>query len=383
MIRIFYVIDHLDLGGVEHRLLRLITGLDPQHFLIAVCPLYSGRALENDYRAHTTVFDIHRHGKYDLTCVGRLARVMARFRPHLVHTWQAESNVLGVCAARVARVPVIITSVTSVRPPAERPPRRRRLLRHLRRALAPWTDLTVSNTMAGCRHMAESGRQSRTGCRVVYNGVPRTLCQAPPAAQLAQLREAIGLHPGVPVIGTVGRLVEEKDHRSLLHALRLLRDADIATQTVIVGDGILRDDLATLAHALQLDDTIFFTGARHDVPHLLHLFDLFVLPSHQEGLSNTLLEAMAAGRPTVASALEGTREVITHGVHGLLVPPRDPSRLAAGLRHLLHDGDYARLLATNGQTLVHERFTVERMAQEMAQHYRAQLALKGIAVERS
>ena len=129
------------------------------------------------------------------------------------------------------------------------------------------------------------------------------------------------------------------------------------------------DEVRALAESLGLAGAVHFLGERHDVPDLLNAMDIFVLPSYSEGLSLALLEAMAAGKPVVATAVGGTPEVVTEGDNGLLIPPRDAGALAGALERLLTDLALAQHLGANARTHVREHFSLDRLGREINEIY--------------
>jgi glycosyltransferase involved in cell wall biosynthesis len=166
------------------------------------------------------------------------------------------------------------------------------------------------------------------------------------------------------IIGTVGRLTPVKDQRSLLLALAEMRTAspDIfrRLRAIIVGDGPLRGSLSALVSELGLDDVAWLAGDRKDVPDLLATMDVFVLPSLAEGISNTVLEAMASGLPVIATSVGGNVELVTDGYNGGLVPAGDPVTLAGALKTLLEDAPLRQRQGINSRQTVCERFDWNR-----------------------
>ncbi|RDV84839.1 glycosyltransferase family 4 protein [Ammonifex thiophilus] len=191
------------------------------------------------------------------------------------------------------------------------------------------------------------------------------------------LRE-LPLPAGVPLLGTVARLVPQKGLPCLLEALALL-PAELRPGWLIVGDGPLRQELEDKARALGLSHLVVFAGYRppEEIPSILKVIDIFVLPSLSEGLPLALLEAMAAGKPVVATAVGGIPEVVQEGRTGYLVPPGDAQALARALLSLLESPDRAREMGEAGRKRVEERFSSQRMAQEVMAIYREALAARG------
>jgi sugar transferase (PEP-CTERM/EpsH1 system associated) len=184
-------------------------------------------------------------------------------------------------------------------------------------------------------------------------------------------RRALRLPAHAVVIGAVGRLDPVKDHAGLLEAFTVLRTDQPAAELVIVGDGPCRADLERRIQERGLTGRVHLLGMRQDVPALLRGFDVFVLPSVAEGISNTVLEAMATGLPVVATRVGGNPELLEHGVTGMLVPPGNPLVLAAALRCYVED---ANLRLGHGEAALRRvlaHFTLDRMAQAYRDLYQS------------
>jgi len=163
----------------------------------------------------------------------------------------------------------------------------------------------------------------------------------------------------------VGRLGQEKGHQHLLKAATLVPQATF----VIAGEGPLRESLEAQAKQLGIDGRVKFLGHREDIQDLLAICDVFVLPSLSEGLPVSVLEAMAASKPVVASAVGGNKEVVIHGETGLLVPPADPTALATAIQSILSDPGFAARLAAAGNERVQKQFSAETMVGKITQIY--------------
>ena len=198
--------------------------------------------------------------------------------------------------------------------------------------------------------------------QVIHNGI---LVEPFNGLADAALRASLNGNSQRPIVLTAARLDAQKGHRYLLEAAALVPEA----QFVLAGDGPARSSLEERVQALGLGNRVVFLGYRSDIPELLACCDLFVLPSLYEGLPLSVLEAMAAGKPVIASAVGGTDEAVIPGETGLLVPPADPIALATAIRTLLDDPPLAQRLALNGRARVQREFSAERMVQRVTRVY--------------
>jgi glycosyltransferase involved in cell wall biosynthesis len=188
-------------------------------------------------------------------------------------------------------------------------------------------------------------------------------------------QEVVPLFPmDTRVVGTVGHLAGHKGHRYLLEATRELLQAEPDIRVAIVGDGALRQELEAQAARLGIVEQVYFAGFRRDVPALIRGFEIFVFPSTHEGTPNSVLEAMALGKPVVATRAGGTAEIVQDGITGLVVSPRDPTALAHALLYLLRHPEQGKRFGMAGRKRVEEHFTIEHMAGSTLQAYHRILA---------
>jgi len=387
--RVLFIIATLDRAGAEQQLVRLCVGLDRRRFQPAVSCLTRGGPLERELReARVPVWIAGKRSKYDLTVLARLTRVMRRFRPHLIHTWLFTGNAFGRTAAilafgprirareRAARDtrgphslagPLLIASERAVdiwKTPVHRA---------IDRFLSRFTARVAANCDAVRGFCVDALGIPRGKVAVVRNGIDLAgfdaAARRPPAAPLPTSH---GLH----VLGAVARLSQQKGIEYLLDAFDVLRRRVPDARLWIAGEGEDRRALEERAGRLGIAGHVHFLGHRPDVPALLRRLDLFVLPSLWEGLPNAIIEAMAARRPVVATAVDGTREVVVENETGLLVPPRSPGALASAMVQLLADPRLRRRMGRAGRQRVEAAFSERRMIEQTEALYDEVIGLR-------
>ena len=360
---VLYLITELSTGGAQTALTRLLTRLDRSRFSPAVACLYNGDgAAAQAIRAlGVPVTDLGMAAKWRWDALWRLYRLLRCERPAILHTHLFHANIPGRILGRLAGVPVVICTEHTM---AMESPWRYRLNR--------WTDGLADRIVAVSANV-------RNFCRT-HIGLPEEkLVLIPNGVELPELplpspqetRAALGLPPEGLLLGTVSRLDPAKGIEVLLEALPQVEDAAL----VVIGDGPQRAALESLAARLGLSARVYWAGFQPDVTRWLLAFDLFVQPSHYEGLPTTVLEAMAAGLPVVATAVGGTPEVVVDGVTGLLVPPRDSAALAQAIAALLRDPELRGRMGKAGRERVAQHFSVERMVRKTERLY-AELLLR-------
>ena len=358
-VRVLHVISYLGRGGTEHGVLKLVRGLDSGLFEHRIC---ATRGWDSEFATGQEVTDkVYVAGRPEPTLqfpLFRLLRIIRSYKPHVVHSrnW---GGIEAVLAARLAGVPRVIHSEHGYEQDRfVRLPLRRRLFRRAMYALAD-TVFTVTRELRD--YHARQGWVSPERIQVIYNGVD-TRRFAPCPEVRWRVRQELTLSPRSFVVGTVGRMVPIKDHGTLLKAAELLAERGIDVRVVLVGSGPELGRLKRQAgESPDLNGRIVFPGDSDRVPELLNAMDVFVLSSLGEGMSNTLLEAMACGLPTVASRAGGNPELVEDGQSGLLFSPGDVKGLAKRLEELASNREFARQLGSAARQRAAERFGLERM----------------------
>lgn len=360
--RILFAIATLDRAGAEQQLVRLCLALPERGFEPAVCCLTRGGDLADDLaEAGIPVWVIGKRAKFDLSVIAGLRRRIREFQPDIVHTWLFTSNAFGRVAAWLAHVPILVASerATDIWKTC--------IHRAIDRLLGHVTAAVVVNANAVRRFCIEKIGLPPEKIKVVRNGIDLEAFDR--AAEREPTPPLVAVPQG-PLIGTVGRLSRQKGIPDLLAAFREVSARVPDCRLWIIGDGEDRAKLETLAGALGLRSKVVFLGHRKDVPALLRRLGVFVLSSLWEGLPNVIIEAMAAARPVVATAVDGSVELVEDGVTGRLTPPRDPEALAQEITMLLDDPEMRERMGREGRRRIERDFGLERMVDETAALYR-------------
>jgi len=350
-------------GGAEQILLHTMEGLDRQCWqpvLFHHCRPGNEPLLERARAARVTLRtlpEIHTMG--DIGGLPRFVRALREEKASIFHahlTWPLSCK-YGLLASVLARVPIVVATAHT----CQEFPGRQWLLRLQPRLIANGVDRYLAVSESAAQILRDAYRIPASKVQVIYNGIPLTPFARPRSStRVAGLREK-----QLPIILSVGRLNQEKGHQHLLKAATLVPQATF----VLAGEGPQRQRLEAQAKQLSIDGRVKFLGHREDIGDLLAMCDLFVLPSLSEGLPVSALEAMAASKPVIASAVGGTREVVAHGKTGLLVPPADPTALATAIQSILSDPVLAGRLAAAGNERVQKQFSVETMVAKVTQVY--------------
>ena len=352
-LRLLFVVGNFVAGGAERHLLELWSRIDRDRFQVEIaCLRREGQFLPAVEALGWPLHDLHvggrLYGPAGLAGLARLMRIVQRGRPDVIHGYLFGPNLLAVLAGRALGVPVVAAAKRNV--DAFETPRQAAVQRFVHRH--------ATHVTAVSEAVAET---------VTAMGVPRErVTVIPNGVDLARFgvsgdRAALGAEDGTPLIGSVGCLAPRKDYATLLEALAILAERGVAYRAALVGEGPERAALEQQLGARGLTGRVRLLGERDDVERLLPAMDVFVLSSREEGIPNALLEAMAAGRPSVATAVGGTPEVMRDGETGWLVPPASPRALAGALEEAIGNPTEARRRGEAARRWVAERLGIDSM----------------------
>jgi glycosyltransferase involved in cell wall biosynthesis len=311
---------------------------------------------------------------WDFRGLQRLTAFLSRSPYALVHTHTTKPGIVGTLAARRAGIPAVMHTVHLF--PFHEETGRLTTTAYVaaERLATRWCDriVTVSEYQREWALRVGIGKPGQI--IAIPNGVPTD--RARPTRLPAEVRTELGVGKAFMILST-GRLAEQKGLEYLIRSAALLREDLPTARYVLAGEGPLRLRLSKLVSDLGLQDTVSFVGHRSDVGDLLAAADLVVLPSLWEGLSISLLEAMAAGKPVITTTIGSNREVTNEGETAVLVPPKDPESLAAAIRLLARDPGRLAELGRKGQEAQLERYTLQRMLDAYVAEYDRLLRQKG------
>lgn len=367
-IRVLHVLLSLEPGGLENGVVNVINRLDRDRFASSVCCLkHAGEFARRIEDPRVDIHELHWRGGNDPRLALRLAGLLRRTRPDIVHTRNAEPFFYGFAGAKLARAQALVHSEHG-RKFDDRPARfavQRWMSRHTDAIFA------VSGQLKSdlVRHIGIP----EAAVEVLHNGVDLSrfdtaarASASAPARPREALRREWGVPDGALVVGSVGRLVAVKNYALLLRAVA---SSGLDLHLVLAGEGPERPALTALAASLGIASRVHLLGHSNDVDRVLGAFDVFVLPSFSEGMSNTLLEAMAAGVPPVASDVGGNGEIVRDGVDGRLFPSDDEPALRACLVALCRgDAERARLAAAARERVL-SSFDIRQMIERYEQLY--------------
>jgi sugar transferase (PEP-CTERM/EpsH1 system associated) len=378
---IAHVIFRLGVGGLENGVVNLVNRLPPERFRHAIVCLTEATAFRARIaRADVEVHAVHKRPGHDLGASWRLYRLFRQLRPAIVHTRNL-GCLEALPPAWLARVPCRIHGEHGW--DVFDPDGASRKYQRLRRAHAPLVDRFVPLSRELEAYLVERVGVPLTRITRIYNGVD-TERFAPGERRPGLLPEGLVGSADV-LVGTVGRMHGVKDQLNLARAFISAANAPEGIgsrlRLVMVGDGPLREACRAELDAAGLGARYWLPGDRDDVPELMRAMDVFVLPSQAEGISNTVLEAMASGLPVVATAVGGNPELVADGETGTLVPAGDPAAIAEALLRYVREPQARSAHGAAGRAMATVRFSLAEMMQRYADLYEAVLAAKRAPVQ--
>jgi L-malate glycosyltransferase len=362
------MVNSLEMGGSEHQTVEVACRQNAKGYRVSVaCLSARGPLLKILQSAEIAVAEFNPGGGFlrpqALYQLLRLARFLRHERLDVFQAHELYSTLLGVPAAWLARVPVIVSSRRNLANGWWYTPRNRMVLRWIHQL----STFVIANSQAVCDFLIDKDGFKPDLIRVVRNAVD--------IQKFANVHaDRTELFPqwdtaDILIVSVANMNTESKGYTDLIRAAGEVCRHFPKARFLLVGDGRERRELEKLTREVNLADNVVFLGKRGDVPSILNCCDLFVLASWSEGLSNSILEAMAAGLPVVATSVGGTPEVIQDGLSGLLVAPHDSSALARAILRLLQDSAFSQTLARAGNERVRKEFGFEKLLNELDKTY--------------
>src|SRR2546426_674387 len=378
--KVVHIITRLDHGGSARETLQTVLGHDRGRFRVSIA---FGRPetttaddaallkadLQQLSQADVSVFQVpplvrEINPVLDAWATVALWRLLRRVRPEGVHTHTSKAGAVGRLAARLAGIPVVIHTPHGHLFYGYYGRFLSTLVCFAERLLARLTDRIVTLTDRGAQEHVQYKIGGAEKFSTIHSGIDLAYFRSVRVDPTVKRKE-LGLPPNGPIVGTVGRLVPIKGLEWLLKAApRVLAEIPQAC-FVIIGEGPMLGELRQVTSQLGIGLRVVFLGAREDVPECLAAFDLFVLPSLNEGMGRVLLEAMAVGCPVIATRVGGIPDIVADGATGLLVPPRNERALAEAILTLLRDRSRRAAYGEAARRHVDGRFDVETMVRSV------------------
>jgi glycosyltransferase involved in cell wall biosynthesis len=380
--RVLHIITRLIVGGAQENTLVTVTGQQrtPGMKVTLLAGIDDGPEGDLNEQARAEGVDLHLMKELvrpiapitDSVAMAKLVAFIRRGRYHVVHTHSSKAGILGRVAARLAGTPIVVHTLHGLVFGKHASPAKNALYIRLKKFCAPLTDKIISVCDATKSGALAAGIGEPEQYITIYSGFRvDAFLRVPDEITVAEAKRRIGLQPDHLVVGKIARLSSDKGHDYFLAAAKIIAQSRPRARFLLVGDGALRSQIKQQADQLGIGDRMLFAGlvAPDSVPALIQAMDVVVHTSIREGLARVIPQAQAVRKPVVAFALDGTPEVIRHGVSGFLAKPYDSDDVAARVLELLDDEQRRGSMGEVGRDFVAANFPVEVMVRRINEVY--------------
>lgn len=355
-IHVMQVLHTLEIGGAEKLAYDIAKNFDQGFTFSFFCLDALGPLAERIKDEGGAVYCYGRKDGWDFSLIKKYAQLVTDTRVDILHAHQYTPYFYSALASLWSKYKPRVIFTEHGRHQPDKVRWKRVFFNTL---LRPWTHLYTGVAQFSKDSLVEFEKIPASKIQVIYNGVK--LDRFPKLYEKCAVRKKLKLPQTDKIIGIVARLDPIKDHITLIKAFALLRNDIPNTKLLIIGDGPMRSTLEQFVRECNTTANVEFWGMRDDVPDILMALDVFVLPSIMEATSVTLLEAMSASLPVIASNVGGNKEIIAHEKNGILFPVSDSGALAEHIKHVLFDEIYSNKLGQNARRNIEENLTFEKM----------------------
>jgi len=361
-IKILEVINEAAIGGGQKHLFLLARGLNKEKFDVIVASSGKGPLREELMREEIKYVSLKMKRKLNFFTIFKIARLIKKEEIDILHTHGGIAGFTARLGGIIGNVRIIVHTLHGIHYLNYK----NRLLKWicilLESLFSMFTDAVIFVSDSDMQKARRFKLAKERKIHVIKNGID--FSEFNKKVDVLVKKKALGLDSTCPIVGTIARLHRQKGHIHLLKAVKRIIRVKPETRFLIVGDGPLRDSLVYYKEKLGIGNNVIFLGERKDVPELLQVIDIFVLPSLWEGFPITLLEAMASGTAVIATNVDGNKEIVEDKKTGLLVNPGNPEVLSSAICKLLGNRNYCSKLALQGKRELLNKFGVSRMVKK-------------------
>ena len=374
-ITVMLTVPRFIIGGAEQQLLELIKGLDKERFRVIVLSFHPGGDLEPQVLNLPDIeyICLNRKNKLDFSALFTVFRLLRQRRVDVIQPFLTPATFFTIVPAILNRTPVkVITERGNAR---RKPGLGYNLYLKTEDFFTRFADWVVPNSKSGGDYLVARGINPKN-VRVIYNGINLERLN-PEEAKVASIKKEMGVPEDGLVVGISASLTPTKDHATFLRAAQMVSLEYPQVRFAILGDGPLYPELAEMTEELGIKSKVSFLGNQTDVGPYISSFDIACLSSSgPEGCSNAILEAMALGKPVVATDAGGNKELVEHGKNGFIVPVGDHASLAEAIKTCISQPEMTTKMGKRGKAKIQSRFSMERMVQDYEKLYAETLNAK-------
>ena len=367
-IKLLHVITHLPIGGAQDNTLYTVELLNKKKYDISLCCNLDGELVErakkvediklfdipflcrevslyNDVKAFFLIYKLLKNGNFDI-----------------IHTHSSKAGFIARLAAKLNKIPVIIHTVHGFAFNDFMNVYKKNFFIYVEKILARWTDVLITVSNLNKNKIVDLNIAKEENIKNIYSGIDLSLFTD---KRNSDFRKELNLGDDKILIGSVGRLSNQKDPITMINAFDIVSKKFPEAYLVLVGDGPLKDKIVDRIKKLKLKNRVHLTGNKSNPWDVYHSIDLFIMSSIYEGLGRSITEALSCGVPVVCTAVEGVPEIIKDSITGTLVPPREPIELADGIIRSLQNMKVAKRKAAEGRKFVQDNFDVNKMVENI------------------
>ena len=367
-IKLLHVITHLPIGGAQDNTLYTVELLNKKKYDISLCCNLDGELVErakkveniklfdipflcrevslyNDVKAFFSIYKLLKNGNFDI-----------------IHTHSSKAGFIARLAAKLNKIPVIIHTVHGFAFNDFMNVYKKNFFIYVEKILATWTDVLITVSNLNKNKIVDLNIAKEESIKNIYSGIDLSLFTD---KRNSDFRKELNLGDDKILIGSVGRLSNQKDPITMINAFDIVSKKFPEAYLVLVGDGPLKDKIVDRIKKLKLKNRVHLTGNKSNPWDVYHSIDLFIMSSIYEGLGRSITEALSCGVPVVCTAVEGVPEIIKDSITGTLVPPREPIELADGIIRSLQNMKVAKRKAAEGRKFVQDNFDVNKMVEDI------------------
>jgi|TARA_B110000263_G_scaffold40364_1_gene32077 glycosyltransferase involved in cell wall biosynthesis len=367
-IKLLHVITHLPIGGAQDNTLYTVELLNKKKYDISLCCNLDGELVErakkvediklfdipflcrevslyNDVKAFFSIYKLLKNGNFDI-----------------IHTHSSKAGFIARLAAKLNKIPVIIHTVHGFAFNDFMNVYKKNFFIYVEKILATWTDVLITVSNLNKNKIVDLNIAKEENIKNIYSGIDLSLFTD---KRNSDFRKELNLGDDKILIGSVGRLSNQKDPITMINAFDIVSKKFPEAYLVLVGDGPLKDKIVDRIKKLKLKNRVHLTGNKSNPWDVYHSIDLFIMSSIYEGLGRSITEALSCGVPVVCTAVEGVPEIIKDSITGTLVPPREPIELADGIIRSLQNMKVAKRKAAEGRKFVQDNFDVNKMVEDI------------------
>ena len=371
-IKLLHVITHLPIGGAQDNTLYTVELLNKDKYDISLSCNLNGELVSRAKKVkHLKLYDVPNLRREvsiinDIRAFLYLYKLIKKENFTIIHTHSSKAGFLGRIAAMLNKTPIVIHTIHGFAFHDYMNSFKKNIFIYLEKLSAKWTHGLVTVSNLNKKKVVDLGIAPIEKLKNIYSGIDLTLFIN---EKNDQFRKELNLDSNHLLLGSVGRLSNQKDPITMIEAFCIVIKRFPNAHLTLVGDGELRDEILIKIDQLQLNGRVHLTGNKNDPWKIYHSLDLFIMSSIYEGLGRSITEALSCGVPVVCTSVEGVPEIVRDNETGILVPPKDPGALATGIINSLNDMDNAKRMAEEGRKFVNENFDVNKMVDDIDSLY--------------